>query len=167
MNRPLVPAQARPAIPDDAIRIDLTMPVTRVGVGIFSFDPVEQMIGMPISEILSSLLRSPMHRKPSEAGPAVDVYPLALPDGEGAVVPLGRFGELGFKNQHGLLILTVPLQARSWVLQRFGSAIVEGPVQALSTDKSAYVAHFALQLRPGMKAAFPLGMIGEVGVESV
>lgn len=166
MTRALPSTVTLGSLPDGAVCIDLALPVTRVGIGFFSFDPVEQAIGMPIAEILASLLRAPMYRRPSVTGPAVDVYPLALPEGEGAVVPLGRFGELGFKNERGLLILTVPLQAKGWVLQRFAGAIVRGPVQGTSLDGAAFVAHFALQLRPGMKAAFPLGALGEVGVES-
>ena len=119
---------------------------------------------MPIAEVLSSLLRGPGHKRPSAAG--VAVYPLALPEGEGAAVPLGRFGDLDCKNREGLLILSVPLQASSWVQQRFAGAIVEGPAQGPSMDGAAPVAHFAIRLRQGMKAAFPLGMIGEVGIEA-
>jgi len=73
---------------------------------------------------------------------------------------MGRFGKLWFKNQQGLLIFTVPLQARSWVLQRFAGAIVRGSVQGPSLDGSAFVAHFALQTRLGMKASFPRGAGG-------
>ncbi|MBU0676651.1 MAG: hypothetical protein KJ626_00910, partial [Verrucomicrobia bacterium] len=148
------------------ILLNLTLPVTRVGFGVFSFDPVEQLVGMPIAEILSSLLRAPVYKRPSAAGVAVDVYPLALPDGEGAIVPLGRFGELGFKAARGLLLLTVPLQAAGWVQQRFAGAIERGPVQGPSSDGTALVVHFAIRLRPGMKAGFPLGVLGEVGVEA-
>ncbi|MFH1468645.1 MAG: hypothetical protein ABIO70_29920 [Pseudomonadota bacterium] len=166
MTRDLVQHGAAPASEGAPILVNLTLPVTRIGFGVFSIDPVEQVIGMPIAEILASLLRAPVYKRPSEAGVAVDVYPLALPDGEGAIVPLGRFGELGFKNGKGLLLLTVPLQAAGWVQQRFAGAILRGPVQGPSSDGSALVAHFAIRLRAGMKAGFPLGMIGEVGVEA-
>ncbi len=112
------------------------------------------------------LLRAPTFRRPSAAGPAVQVYPLRLPEGEGLSVPLGRWGELGFSNRLGLLVLTVPLQAAGWVQQRFAGAIVEGPREGVSSDGTARVAHFAIRLRPGMKAGIPLGMLGEVGVEA-
>ena len=98
----------RPA-PDGAIRVNLTMPVTRIGFGPFSVDPLQEVIGAPLSEILSSLMVRPVFRRPSEAGPAVEVYALALPDGEGAAVPLGQWGEVGFRNARSLLVLTVPL----------------------------------------------------------
>ena len=158
-SEPLAPA------PDGSIRINLTLPVLRFGFGPFTVDPVEQFIGAKVSDILESLMVGPVFRRPSATGPAIEVYPLALPEGEGASVPLGQFGELGFKAERGLLVLTVPLGFSGWVRQRFGDAIVRGPVEGLSFDGTARVAHFAIRVRAGMKAAIPLGMIGEVGVE--
>jgi hypothetical protein len=168
MTRPLLSAQGQPqaVASDGAIHIDLTLPVTRVGVGIFSFDPVEQFLGAPVGHFLEPLLRAPRFRRPSQAGPAVDVYPLRLPEGEGLSVPLGQWGDLGFANKHQLLVLTVPWQVKGWVEQRFAGAIVEGPRQGTSADGQAYVAHFAIRLRAGMKAGIPLGALGEVGVEA-
>ena len=148
------------------LNIDLTLPVTRVGIGIWSIDPVEQFIGAPVLHFLEPLLRAAIYKRPSAAGPAVEVFPLRLPEGEGLSVPLGQWGELGFLNRMGLLVLTVPLQAAGWVQQRFAGAIVEGPREGVSSDGTARVAHFAIRLRPGMKAGIPLGMLGEVGVET-
>ena len=65
-------------------------------------------------------------RRPSEAGAAIEVYPLALPDGEGASIPLGQWGEVGFANRDGLLVLTVPWSMAGWLRQRLGDAIVRG-----------------------------------------
>lgn len=155
----------RPA-PDGAIRVNLTMPVTRIGFGMFSVDPLQEIIGAPLSEILSSLMVRPVFRRPSEAGPAVEVYALALPDGEGAAVPLGQWGEVGFRNARSLLVLTVPLPMAGWVRQKVGSAIEKGPIETLSLDGTARVAEFWIRLHPGMRAAFPLGMFGECGVEA-
>ncbi len=148
------------------LNIDLTLPVTRLGVGIFSLDPVEQLIGAPVSHFLEPLLRAPRFRRPSQAGPAVDVYPLRIPEGEGLSVPLGQWGDLGFANKRGLLVLTVPWQVKGWVQQRFAGNIVRGPEEGLSSDGGARVAHFAIWLRAGMKAGLPLGALGEVGVEA-
>ena len=167
MTRPLLPApgQPQPQAGDD-LNIDLALPVTRVGFGPLSFDPVEQFLGAPVSHFLEPLLRAPRFRRPSQAGPAVEVYPLRLPEGEGLSVPLGQWGELGFANKRGLLLLTVPWQVQGWVTQRFADAIIEGPRQGTSADGQAYVAHFAIRLRAGMKAGIPLGALGEVGVET-
>jgi len=167
MTRPLLPAPGQPPPQaGDDLNIDLALPVTRVGFGPLSFDPVEQFLGAPVSHFLEPLLRAPRFRRPSQAGPAVEVYPLRLPEGEGLSVPLGQWGELGFANKRGLLLLTVPWQVQGWVTQRFAGAIIEGPRQGTSADGQAYVAHFAIRLRAGMKAGIPLGALGEVGVET-
>lgn len=162
------PSSALAAAPadDGAIRVNLTLPVTRLGFGPFSFDPVEQMIGMPLAELLESLLVGPTYRRPSAAGPAVEVYPLALPPGEGATIPLGHWGEVGFANADGILALTVPLGMAGWLRQRLGGAIVRGPQEGVSLDGTARVANVWVRLRPGMSASFPLGALGEVGIEA-
>ena len=151
---------------DQAVRINLTMPVTRIGFGPFSFDPVEQMIGAPLSSLLESLMVAPVSRRPSLAGPAVEVYPLALPPGEGATIPLGQFGEIGFANEDGLLVLTVPWGMAGWLREKLGDAIVRGPEAGLSLDGTARVANAWVRLRAGMRASFALGALGEVGVEA-
>ena len=81
-----------------AIRFNLILPTARFGFGPISFNPIEQAIGAPVADILESLMTGPVTKRPSAAGPAVDVYPLALPDDEGLTVPLGQWGELGFRN---------------------------------------------------------------------
>lgn len=151
---------------DQAVRVNLTMPVTRIGFGPFSFDPVEQMIGAPLASLLESLMVAPVSRRPSLAGPAIEVYPLALPPGEGATIPLGQFGEIGFANEDGLLVLTVPWGMAGWLREKLGDAVVRGPEAGLSLDGTARVAVAWVRLRPGMRASFPLGALGEVGVEA-
>lgn len=149
-----------------AIRVDVTVPVTRFGFGPFAFDALEQMIGAPLADLLAPLMVGPVARRPSAAGPAVEVYPLALPPGEGASIPLGAMGEVGFANDGGLIALTVPWAMASWVVQRAGAAVVRGPEAALSLDGSARVAKVWVRLRPGMRASVPLGALGEAGVEA-
>lgn len=163
----MIPAVAsEPARPTREIRVNLCVPITRIGFGPFSVDPLEQMIGAPLVDILDSLMTGPKYRRPSSAGPAVEVYPLALPEGEGVSIPLAQFGELGVANQQGLLALTVPWGMASWLRQKFGDAVVRGPEQGLSLDGTARVANAWVRLRPGMRASFPLGALGEVGVEA-
>ena len=53
-----------------------------------------------------------------------------------------KFGELGFRNEMGLLVLTVPLHAGKWVEQRLGDAIVRGPENGLSLDRTARVVNY-------------------------
>lgn len=81
-------------------------------------------------------------------------------------MPLGQWGEVGFRNVNSLLVLTVPLPMAGWVRQKVGAAIENGPVETLSLDGTARVAEFWIRLHPGMRAAFPLGMFGECGVEA-
>jgi hypothetical protein len=148
------------------IRIDLTLPVTRVGFGIFSFDPLEQALGRPVMHFLEPLMVGKMTVRPSAGGRSVEGYPLGLPDGEGAVLPLGTWGEAGFRNERGLLVVTVPWAAASWLTGRLGEALVRGPEAGVSSDGTARVADMWLRLRPGMKAVLPLGALGEAGVEA-
>ena len=150
----------------NAIHLRLVLPAARLGFGVFSIDPLAEVIGAPVADILESLMTGPVAQRPSHAGPAVDVYPLAIPDGEGLTLPLGRWGELGFFNERSVLVLTVPLPAANWVQRRLTRAIIGGPEQLLSQDGTARVARFWLQLQAGMSAAFPLGMLGEVGLEA-
>ena len=168
--QPPVPARDRPApgaaSADRAIRFNLVLPATKIGFGVFAVDPLGQVIGAPVADILESLMTRPVTQRPSQAGPAVDVFHLALPDGEGLTLPLGRWGELGFFNRQGELILTVPLPAANWIQAKLAGAIVRGPDHLLSQDGTARVARFGLLLQPGMSASFPLGMLGEVAVEA-
>ena len=147
------------------IRFNLVLPSAKLGFGPIRFDPLAEVIGAPVADILESLMTGPVTQRPSQAGPAVDVYPLAIPDGEGLTMPLGRWGELGFFNREGLLVLTVPLPAASWIQRKLGHAIVRGPDHLLSQDGTARVSRFWLRLRPRMIAVFPLGVLGEVGME--
>jgi hypothetical protein len=161
-----VKAAVAASAPSSAIRVNLTVPVTRIGFGPFSIDPLEQMIGAKLVDLLEPLMIGPVTRRPSATGPAVEVYPLALPDGEGASIPLARWGEVGFYNEGGLLALTVPWSMAGWLRDKLGSAIVRGPEAGLSLDATARVANAWVRLRPGIRASFPLGALGEVGVEA-
>lgn len=148
------------------LRVNVTLPVTRMGVGPFSFDPLEQLIGAPVTELLGALLAGPVVRRASATGAAVDVYPLALPDGEGATIPLGAWGEVGFRNDAGTLVLTVPWAMASWLRDRLGDARVRGPEPAAALEGGARVAQVWVRPRRGMRAALPLGALGECGVEA-
>ena len=140
--------------------------MTRIGFGPCGFDPVERILGAPLAEILESVLVAPVSRRPSAAGPAVDVYPLALPDGEGALIPLGSLGEIGFFNDRGLLTLTVPMPMRRWVAERTAAITVRGPEDYLSSDGAARVVRLWVRLQPGMRLGLPVPAIGEIALEA-
>lgn len=162
MKAAIAPAPA----PSEAIRVNLTVPVTRIGFGPFSIDPLEQMIGAKLADILEPLMVAPVARRPSPTGPAIEVYALALPDGEGASIPLAQWGEIGFYNERGVLALTVPWGMAGWLRQKLGDAVVRGPEAGVSLDGTARVAKAWVKLRPGMQARLPLGALGECGLEA-
>jgi hypothetical protein len=167
---PVAPTRSPPPAGDTglggAIRFNLVLPTARLGFGPLSFNPLEQAIGAPVADILESLMTGPVTQRPSQAGPAVDVYPLELPDGEGLTVPLGRWGELGFRNEAGLLVLTVPLPAKDWIQQRLSGSLVRGPDHLLSQDGASGVARFWVEIGSGLNVGFPLGVLGEIAVET-
>jgi hypothetical protein len=148
------------------LRLELSLPCLRLGLGPFSFDPLEQLVGAKISDLLEPLMSGPVTQRRTTAGATIDLYPLALPDGEGAAVPLGAWGELGFANEQGLLLLTLPALSAPFVVPRLGEALVGRPEPALSLDGRHRVVNLRLQLRPGARASFPLGGWGEVGLEA-
>lgn len=155
------------SVADGALRVRLTVPVTEVGFGPFRFDPLAQLVGAPLADLLAPLLDGAPSRRPSAAGPAVDVFPLAVPPGEGVSIPLGGFGEVGVANTGGLLDLTVPWSMSNWVTRKAGNAVVRGPEAALSVDGAARVARIWVRLGSGMRASLPLGSLGEIGVEAI
>ncbi|MFN9718187.1 MAG: hypothetical protein ACK58L_05795 [Planctomycetota bacterium] len=88
-----------PALAQDrtALRVNLTVPTTAVRLGPFAFDGLKALIGMDLADVLASLMIGPRTQRPVLGG-VVDVYPLAIPDGEGLSVPIKLLGEIGFYN---------------------------------------------------------------------
>jgi hypothetical protein len=147
------------------LRVNLVLPVLRLGAGPFSFDPIAHLVGAPIAELLEPVLAGdPVIRSPQN-GPPVEVFPLRLPEGEGASLALGKLGEIGFQNVAGQLVLTVPRAAARWVTSRFGAAVVDGPREVVL--EGSRVACLTVALRSGMRASWPMGVLGEVGLEAV
>lgn len=151
---------------DRAIRFRLVLPVTRLGVGVFSFDALEQLVGAPIADLLEPMMTGPVHRRPSAAGAGVDVYPLALLEGEGLAIPLGQFGEVGFRNDGGLVEVTVPARWGARLGTRLGSALARGPERLLAPDGASELAVCWVRLQVGMRASVPLGSLGELSLEA-
>jgi hypothetical protein len=139
------------------------VPVTRFGVGPFSIDPVEQLIGCPLADLLEPLRVGSIERRPSASGTAVEVHPLALPEGEGLAIPLGQFGSVGFRNDRGLLELTVPGAWGERLARRLGSALVQ---RTVGVEGNAAVAVCSVRLPAGRVLALQLGALGELGVEA-
>lgn len=148
------------------LRVDLTLPSTRLGLGPLSYDPLKELLGIDPGQMLARLLRSEPYTR-TTGGVATEVFPLALAPGMRVAIPLGSFGELAVANERGLLELTVPAQATRWLQDQVGGLLVAGP-KAITDDDGVHRGSVAwLRLPPGARAAFPLGLLGELGLEAV
>jgi hypothetical protein len=159
-----------PALRDaSALRVNLTVPTTSVRLGPFQFDGLQALVGVPLADLLSPLLRDRVFQRTAETGGVLDVYPLAIPDGEGLSIPVKLLGEVGFRNLKGLLVLVVPAAAAELVRERLGEELATkhaaGP-RFVTGAGGGLVAEFAVRLRPGMRKAVPVGTLGEFGVEA-
>jgi hypothetical protein len=152
------------AFPD--LRLTLVLPVTRIGFGAFSVDPLARLIGAPVADILEPLIVGEVRREVGRNGNLVERFPLAIPDGEGLAVPLGSFGSFGARNDHGTLVLTVPSPLVPWLSPRLGADLVDGPRHRPSDGGGMPVADLWVRLRAGVRFTMPLGALGELGVEA-
>ena len=152
----------------DALRVNLTTPTTTVRLGPFQFDGLKALIGMDFADALAPLMIGPRFQRESGGG-RVDVYPLAIPDGEGLSIPIRLLGEIGFYNDRSILILRVPPAAVDVVAAQLVHELALGEAKGprlRETGSGVRVAEFAVRLRPGMRKAVPLGSFGEIGVEA-
>ncbi len=152
-----------------ALRCNLSLPSTRVRLGPFSFDGLEALLGVSLAQILDPLMPAPPFTRRNEQGAELEVYPLAIPDGEGITIPVKRWGELGFRNYRGYLVLILPTALselmREQLAQEIAARRAAGPRPARGSD-GGLVVEFAIALRPGMRKAIPLGQYGELGIEA-
>ncbi len=152
----------------DALRVNLTAPTTAVRVGPFAFDGLKALLGVDLVDLLAPLMIAPRFQRTGGAG-VVDVYPLAIPDGEGLTVPVKFLGEIGFYNLRGALLLVVPPALVDVVGAQLAAELASGEAlgpRLNTAPGGGKVTEFALRLRPGMRKAVPLGKFGEIGVEA-
>ena len=138
------------------LRLDLVVPVLRLG----AFDPVEHFVGAKIADLVEPLLSGPIGARRLRSGALVEVYPLRLPDGEGAGIALGTWGELAFANVAGQLVLTVPRVSARWIGAALGGALVD------ARERPGGRAELTVAVRPGLRTAWPLGTLGEIALET-
>lgn len=159
------------ALRDDplALRVNLTVPTTTVRFGPLAIDGLKTLLGVDLDEVLSPLLIGPRHQRAAPGGGLVDVFPLALPEGEGLSIPIRLFGEVGFRNEHGFLVLILPAGlaevVRAELAAEIANKMAAGP-RIVHGGAGGIVAEFAVRLVPGMRKAIPLGGAGEIGLEA-
>lgn len=160
-----------PALRDDprALRVNLTVPTTTVRLGPLAFDGLKALLGVDLGEVLAPLQVAARHQRPLPAGGMVDVFPLAIPEGEGMTIPLKLFGEVGFRNLGGFLVLILPPAVAELVAQQLAQELAQkmaaGP-RFIQGSSGGIVAEFAVRLAPGMRKCIPLGTMGEIGLEA-
>ncbi len=159
-----------PALAKDptALRVNLTAPTTAVRIGPFSFDGLKALLGVDLAEVLSPMMIGPKVQRPVPGG-VIDVFPLAIPDGEGLSIPVKLLGGVGFYNMRGVLVLQVPPAAVDLVRAQLAAEIAVGEAAGPRMNDNGAggtVTEFAVRLRPGMRKAIPLGSFGELGVEA-
>ncbi len=152
-----------------ALRLNLTVPTTTVRLGPIAFDGLKALLGVDLGDVLSPLMIGERHQRAGPNGTPVDVFPLAIPEGEGLSIPIKLFGEVGFRNLSGYLVLVLPPAVAEVVREQLAPEIAAkmaaGP-RFVPGGAGGIVAEFALRLVPGARKAIPLGSVGEIGVEA-
>lgn len=152
-----------------ALRVNLTVPTTTVRLGPLAFDGLKALLGVDLDGVLSPLMIAHRHQRPIPSGGMVDVFPLAIPEGEGMSIPIKLFGEVGFRNVQGFLVLVLPPAVAEVVQAQLAPEIAAkmaaGP-RFIQGSAGGIVAEFAVRLVPGMRKAIPLGTAGEIGLEA-
>lgn len=159
-----------PALRDaSALKVNLTVPSTKLRLGPVAIDGLAAFLGVDLASVLAPLLREAPTTRTLPGGGVVDVYPLAIPEGEGLSVPIKHVGDLGFRNFQSFLVLIVPLAIAEPLRERLSEEIASkqaaGP-RFVHGSGGSVIAEFAVMLKPGMKKAIPLGTWGELGVEA-
>lgn len=151
-----------------AIRVNLTLPTTTVRIGPIQFDGLKALLGMNLADVLGPMMVGPREQRQA-GGSVVDVYPLAIPEGEGLSFPVKMLGEVGFQNLRGALLLVLPAAlidvVRAQLQDELANGTALGPRLAVGPS-GATVSGFLLAMRPGMRKAVPLGSFGELGIEA-
>ncbi len=154
---------------EEALLVNLTLPTTTIRLGPLAFDGVQALLGAKLDDVLAPLMRAARFQRPMPGGGVLDVFPLAIPDGEGMSIPVRLFGSIGFRNWQGMLVLIVPPAIAEMVLAQLTAEIASGQAAGPRFGKDGsggIVAEFAVRLRPGMRKRVPLGTFGEFGVEA-
>lgn len=136
--------------PGPPILVDLLAPAPALTFGPFSVDPIRLLIGASLGDLLAPLMRAPVGRRGN-----LDVYPLALPDGEGISIPVKGWGSLGFRNLGGIFVVIVPSVIAGQVGAALAPTIARGDAAPrFDPSSNGQTAEWGIRTRPGMR--FPI-----------
>ena len=145
------------------ILLDLVVPRTKVNLGMFSFDPVAQLLGRPLRDVLEPHCAAPPTTRETAIGPH-DVFRVSVAPGDGVSVSFGALGELGLGNQGGLLVITTPSAAALVLRPQLQHRLVHedrlGRPGAVDE-----VSRLTCKLARGDRLSVTMGRAGELGVE--
>ncbi|MCK6522285.1 hypothetical protein L6R49_12685 [Myxococcota bacterium] len=144
------------------ILLDLVVPRTKVNLGMFSFDPVAQLLGRPLRDVLEPHCAEPPTTRETAIGPH-DVFRVSVAPGDGVSVSFGALGELGLGNQGGLLVITTPSAAALVLRPQLQHRLVHEDRQG--RPGAVDVLRLVCRVTRGDRVAIPLGRAGELGVE--
>lgn len=148
------------------IRVNLRLPVLKMGIGGLTIDPVEKAVGRPIADILRPrLVGEPREEKVGKKWSVV--YPMGFADGDGAALPLGPLGEVSFQGDGGLLRVAVPAQFGAQVAEHIRADLVRGPEEGWSSSGKGRVQFLWVRPRPGLCVKQSLNALGEISIEVV
>lgn len=151
--------------PTQTLRVNLSLPSTKLTFGVLSYDPLKEMLGFDPREALAPLLHAEPYIRTTGSA-ATEVFPLALAPGVRVALPLGPLGEFGVANDRGLLAVTVPARATGWLQEHLGQLLVAGPQAVAGADGVHRLSVAWLRLAPGTRASLPLSLLGELGLEA-
>ena len=153
------PATSIPA----PLRFHLLVPGAKLSFGPLSFDPLAAAIGRPLEDVLRPLLASVPFERQGHSGQLFRAYPLALPPGVGASIPLALLGEVGVANESGILKLTAPAALSGWLAGL--SYRLHGPIPATGVNGVPVTAVW-LRVPAGQSISVPIGVLGSLVLEA-
>lgn len=145
------------------ILLDLVVPRTKVCLGPFVFDPLTQLLGRPLREVLEPICAAPPTERHTALG-THDVFRVAVPPGDSVSVSFGTLGELGLGNQDGLLVIAAPSAAALLLRPQLQHKLVKDEVVP-RRGSLVEVTRLTCKLARGDRLSVTMGRAGELGVE--
>jgi len=162
-----------PQKPNRVMRLTVTLPNTRVSMlGRVIVDPLKALLGQSLEELLSTILDGPIQERTTPSGAKVLAIPLAIDEDDGAGFWIGMLkGDLGFSNEAGHLVVTVPNSVAAHVSAALAADIASGNavgprIYTSPGHADGLNADYGIRVHAGMRRSVQLGTFGELGIEA-